>query len=65
MNKKGIKGFQPVRFNVVNPKAITMAQLYGEMHKTTHEWTEGVLSFVVREHANDTAPTKKWAIFDG
>eukprot|EP01105_Mastigella_eilhardi_P018534 TRINITY_DN42_c0_g2_i2.p1 TRINITY_DN42_c0_g2~~TRINITY_DN42_c0_g2_i2.p1 ORF type:complete len:4316 (+),score=1161.39 TRINITY_DN42_c0_g2_i2:1869-12950(+) len=65
LHKQGNPNFQQVKYTVINPKSLTMGQLYGEMHKTTHEWNEGVLAYVVREDAQDPSPVKKWCIFDG
>ncbi len=47
---------------VVNPKAITMGQLYGDFNLTTHEWTDGILANMVRKTAYDTKPDKKWIV---
>eukprot|EP01107_Rhizomastix_libera_P011726 TRINITY_DN2935_c0_g1_i3.p1 TRINITY_DN2935_c0_g1~~TRINITY_DN2935_c0_g1_i3.p1 ORF type:complete len:3350 (-),score=861.62 TRINITY_DN2935_c0_g1_i3:62-10111(-) len=64
LNKKG-DPYQAVKYSVMNPKSITMGQLYGEVHKTTAEWTEGVLAMLIREDAQDMSPKKKWTVFDG
>jgi dynein heavy chain len=54
-----------VRTVVLNPKSITMGQLYGEFDENTHEWTDGVLACYMRELSEDTSTMKKWLMFDG
>ena len=54
-----------VRVVALNPKSITMGQLYGEFDANTHEWTDGVLACYMRECSEDTKPDKKWIMFDG
>ncbi|KAJ1529234.1 hypothetical protein ONE63_006036 [Megalurothrips usitatus] len=57
--------FTPVRTHVINPKAITLGQLYGEFDAVTHEWTDGILPSLVRGGAAAADADKRWYVFDG
>ncbi|KAM6256563.1 LOW QUALITY PROTEIN: dynein axonemal heavy chain 1 [Porphyrio hochstetteri] len=57
--------YEAVRCFVLNPKSITMGQLYGEFNLLTHEWTDGILSSLIRRGAAATDTSKKWYMFDG
>ncbi|GLE05887.1 hypothetical protein PINS_up015068 [Pythium insidiosum] len=43
------KRFQRVIAHVLNPKAITINELYGFFHPMTREWTDGLASKVLRQ----------------
>ena len=49
--KAGLKDpfYQPVRTYVLNPKSITMGELYGEVNKLTMEWRDGLMAMTVRK----------------
>ena len=40
---------------MINPKSLTLHQLYGLFDPITHEWTDGVLGSTFREYAAGAA----------
>ena len=59
------EAFQYVHTNVLNPKCITMGELYGEFNELTQEWTDGLASTLIRAAVADESEDKKWTVFDG
>ncbi len=58
--------YQNVQTKQLNPKAITMAELYGNMDKDTGDWTNGLASDIFDQFVKETDPHKrKWIVFDG
>ncbi|RLU27112.1 hypothetical protein DMN91_000911, partial [Ooceraea biroi] len=59
------KPFTAVITYVLNPKAVTMGQLYGEYDPNTHEWTDGILPTLIRTDISAADCDKRWYVCDG
>mmetsp|Transcript_11708 Transcript_11708/g.17797 ORF Transcript_11708/g.17797 Transcript_11708/m.17797 type:complete len:562 (+) Transcript_11708:662-2347(+) len=60
---------KPVHIDSLNPKSVTMGELFGETNLLTNEWTEGLVSKLVKDAVNalegDKPDNKRWINFDG
>ncbi|KAA0178390.1 hypothetical protein FNF27_00239 [Cafeteria roenbergensis] len=63
--KEGVEGYSPVRIRALNPKSISMQELYGSFDIQTMDWTDGILSAVFRDFSKDERPDDKWLVLDG
>ena len=68
------KGANPsfchVRSQTLNPKSISLGELYGQVNSVTQEWQDGIFSKMARTVVDESADpkhagVKQWLVFDG
>ena len=65
--------FYVPRVHALNPKSVTLGELYGDVSAATHEWTDGILSSIARgvvasadkKRAEGAPEERDWMVFDG
>lgn len=57
--------YKSTQYSVLNPKTVSLGELYGEYSPLTNEWSDGLASTLIRAASQDTTDTTKWIIFDG
>ncbi|CAH1104335.1 unnamed protein product, partial [Psylliodes chrysocephalus] len=67
MHAMGIPGnmFRPVRSYIMNPKAISAGELYGEVNPFTFEWKDGLMGIMMRTAVTVTLEEHQWIVCDG
>ncbi|KAJ3114591.1 Dynein heavy chain 10, axonemal [Phlyctochytrium bullatum] len=56
----------PTKLYLLNPKAVTVAELYGVLDPVTRDWTDGLLSNIFRDVNRPTdKKERKYVVFDG
>ncbi|XP_054012221.1 dynein axonemal heavy chain 6 [Hylaeus anthracinus] len=67
LHEMGVPGptYKPVHMYVLNPKAITMGELYGQVDMMTNEWHDGLIGFTVRHACSFVTEDHQWIVCDG
>lgn len=57
--------FPSVRVEILNPKTVTLNELFGFVDHATLEWNEGVLSSMMSRLCKEESSEQRWMILDG
>ncbi|XP_037299908.1 dynein heavy chain 6, axonemal isoform X2 [Manduca sexta] len=67
LNENGVPGsqYQYVHKYIMNPKSLTIGELYGEVNLQTLEWHDGILPLSLRTAVQCEKTDHQWLICDG
>jgi dynein heavy chain len=67
LKRQGKTGFayEKVIIYQLNPKSITMGQMYGAFDPNTREWQDGIMSTMYRLASMSPTSDRKWMMFNG
>lgn len=54
-----------VAYRILNPKSVTIDQLYGKIDMASQEWSDGVIPRAFREMLSLRSSKRGWIMFDG
>ncbi|XP_001850815.2 dynein heavy chain 6, axonemal [Culex quinquefasciatus] len=57
--------YRPVNIQTLNPKAISLDELYGFVNLATMEWKDGLLGLAIRAAVNVLEEEHQWIVCDG
>ena len=67
LSRRGVADtrFQEVKIKTLNPKSISMDELYGVENPDDGAWTDGLASKIIRKMAKEESQRHHWCVFDG
>ncbi|XP_043475594.1 dynein axonemal heavy chain 6 isoform X1 [Leptopilina heterotoma] len=57
--------YQKVHTYVLNPKAVTIGELYGSVDTMSNEWHDGLIGAIIRHACSFTTEEHQWIVCDG
>jgi len=63
--QEGTSNIKKVEYSVINPKSVTIDQLFGYSDSITKEWNEGIFAHKFKKYSNSKHDNRKWIIMNG